>query len=173
MSKGGRGLTDDEKKLWRRVAARVKPRRLPPKHEAAAVVTPRASPTAQPSVKPRAAAPPAKLRTPTPPQNRDAEKRVRRGRVEIGGTLDLHGHNQDTGRAALARFLHGAQARGARTVIVITGVGRTGHGVLKRRLPEWLAESDLRPLVSGFAQAHRTHGGEGAYYIFLRRAGAT
>jgi DNA-nicking Smr family endonuclease len=44
---------------------------------------------------------------------------------------------------------------------------------LKRRLPEWLAERDLRPLVSGFAQAHRAHGGEGAYYVFLKRSDAT
>jgi DNA-nicking Smr family endonuclease len=93
--------------------------------------------------------------------------------VEADGTLDLHGHNQDTGRAALKRFLLAAQARGARAVIVITGAGRGGHGVLKRRVPEWLAERDLRPLVSGFAQAHRAHGGEGAYYVFLRRADAT
>lgn len=98
---------------------------------------------------------------------------MRRGRVEIGGTLDLHGHNQETGQAALSRFLHAAYARGARTVIVITGVGRSGQGVLKRRLPEWLADRELRPLVSGFAQAHRTHGGAGAYYVFLKRADST
>lgn len=58
-------------------------------------------------------------------------------------------------------------------MIVITGVGRGGHGVLKRRLPEWLAAPELSALVTGFAQAHRTHGGEGACYVFLRRSDAT
>lgn len=98
---------------------------------------------------------------------------MRRGRLDIGATLDLHGHNQETGRRALARFLRAAQARGERTVIVVTGVGRRGEGVLRRRLPEWLAASDLRPLVTGLAQAHRTHGGEGAFYVFLRRTETT
>lgn len=94
---------------------------------------------------------------------------MRRGKVEIGATLDLHGHDQDSARLALTRFLRAAQKRGERTVIVVTGVGRSGIGVLRRRLPDWLGERDIRPLVSGFAQAHRSHGGAGAYYIFLKR----
>jgi DNA-nicking Smr family endonuclease len=121
----------------------------------------------------RPAAPPATPRTAAQLQDRGGEKRVRRGKLEIDGTFDLHGHNQATGRAALGRFLCGAQARGARTVIVVTGVGRGGQGALKRRLPEWLVEADLRAVVSGFAQAHRDHGGAGAYYVFLRRRRTT
>jgi DNA-nicking Smr family endonuclease len=89
--------------------------------------------------------------------------------VDVGAALDLHGHTQQTGRAALARFLRAAQARGDRTVIVVTGVGRGGEGILRRSLPEWLAEADLRPLTSGYAQAHRIHGGAGAFYVFVRR----
>jgi DNA-nicking Smr family endonuclease len=166
VSKGGRGLTEDEKKLWRRVAARVRPR---PKAEEPDTAAP--APRAKPSVQ-RACAPALPQRSPrTPPQDRGAEKRVRRGKVEIGGTLDLHGHTQQSARAALIRFLRVAHARGARTVIVVTGVGRARQGVLRQRFPEWLAEGELRPLVSGFAQAHRAHGGEGAFYVFLR-AGA-
>lgn len=94
---------------------------------------------------------------------------MRRGKLEIGASLDLHGHTQDSGRAALGRFLRAASKRGERTVIVITGAGRGGEGVLKRALPEWLAHGDLRALASGFAQAHRSHGGAGAYYVFLKR----
>jgi DNA-nicking Smr family endonuclease len=164
VSKGGRGLTEDEKKLWRRVATRVKTRRPLSKDDEPPAAAARAKPTL---------ARPPNPKTSSILNDRGAEKRVRRGRVEIGGTLDLHGHNQDTGRAALARFLQAAQARSARTVIVITGMGRGGQGVLKRRVPEWLAERDLRTLVSGFAQAHRTHGGEGAYYVFLKRGDAS
>ena len=58
-------------------------------------------------------------------------------------------------------------ARGDRTIIVVTGAGRAGQGVLKQRLPDWLAE--LRPLIAGYAQAHRQHGGAGAFYVFLKR----
>ncbi len=173
MSKGGRGLTEDEKQLWRRVAARVKARRsVRLESDVADAPMAQAGPVGA-QARPQTPHSPPKPRAPAPPQNRGAEKRVRRGRLDIGGTLDLHGHNQTTGRAALTRFLLTSQRRGVRTVIVITGVGRAGHGILKQRLPVWLAEPDLRPLVSGFAQAHRAHGGEGAFYVFLRASRTT
>lgn len=166
MSRRGRDLTPDEKKLWRRVAAHVRTRKpLAPEDEA---------PASEPPPRPKHAvtvAPPAplvKARTPAPPADRGGEKRIRRGKLEIGGSLDLHGHTQESAREALARFLQRAQQRGDRTVIVITGVGRAGQGILKQRLPEWLAERELRGRVSGFAQAHRSHGGAGAYYVFLK-----
>lgn len=171
MTKKRRDLTVEEKKLWRRVATTLKTRRPlpvetedigeepePPKRAAprvAAKVTP--APAARPKMAP-------------PPQNRGNEKRVRRGKLEIGASLDLHGHTQESGRAALVRFIRAAQARGDSTIIVITGVGRGGEGVLKRRFPEWIAERDIRAFITGFAPAHRAHGGAGAFYVFIKRA---
>ncbi|MBL8547236.1 MAG: Smr/MutS family protein [Hyphomonadaceae bacterium] len=170
MTKKQRDLTTDEKKLWRRVAASVKARRPlsvdtddaeepPPVKRVAARIGPKIAVPA-----------PARAKSAPPPQDRGNEKRVRRGKLDIGGSLDLHGHTQESGRGALLRFLRLAQARGDRTVIVITGVGRGGEGVLKRRFPEWVAERDMRAFVSGFAPAHRAHGGAGAFYVFLKRA---
>jgi DNA-nicking Smr family endonuclease len=171
VSKRGRDLTPEEAKLWRGVTDRVRPRRkqaTPP--EEALRVTHKRETAKVPSPSPvRAAA----KRAVSPPQNRGAEKRVRRGKLEIGASLDLHCHTQDSAHATLRRFLRSAQKRGERTVIVVTGVGRAGEGVLKRRLPDWLAEPELRAIVSGFAQAHRTHGGSGAFYVFLKRAPST
>jgi DNA-nicking Smr family endonuclease len=172
VSKKQRDLTVDEKKLWRRVAASVKTRRPLPADAHDAEEQPAPKRSAAPVVtKATAAAPPKLKPTAPPPQHRGNEKRVRRGKLEIGAKLDLHGHTQETGRAALGRFLRAAQRRGDRTVIVITGVGRGGEGgVLKRRLPEWLAEPDVRVFVSGYAPAHRAHGGAGAFYVFIKRA---
>lgn len=150
--------------LWRRVAATVKARSAAPFDSS--------GPRPPPAKPPRAqkAAPVARDAShKAPPVDRGGEKRVRRGKLDVGGTLDLHGHNQATGRAALARFVNAASARGERTIVVVTGIGRAGEGVLKQRLPEWLAEPDLRALVSGYAQAHRAHGGGGAFYVFLKR----
>ncbi|MEQ1709410.1 MAG: Smr/MutS family protein [Terricaulis sp.] len=172
MSKKKRDLTSDETRLWRRVAASVKPRRAD-SVEAEPLPSTR---TQKPITRklPPADAPPAPryVLAPilTPPADRAAEKRVRRGKLDIGATLDLHGHTQVTARAALTRFLRAAQARGDKTVIIVTGIGRAGEGVLKRCLPEWLGRSDVRPLVSGYAQAHRAHGGAGAFYLFIKRA---
>ena len=169
MSKNGRDLTSEERSLWRRVASTVKVRRPLPDHhelEPAAKAPPRRSGTHEPL--PRAA-PPSRPAASRPLQNRAAEKRVRRGDVDIGATLDLHGHTQDSAVAALTRFLQRAQKRGDRAVIVVTGVGRGGEGVLKRMFPTWLAAKDIRSLVAGYAPAHRSHGGSGAFYVFIKR----
>jgi len=171
VSRKKRELSSDEKQLWRRVAASVKPRRPQPKHVEEEAPTPvRAVKPLAPTPAVKRVAAPRLAPKPEPPlANRGAEKRVRRGKLEIDATLDLHGHTQESGYAALARFQQSAQRREARVVLVVTGVGRTGEGVLRKRLPDWLAARELKPLISGYAQAHRAHGGSGAYYVFLRR----
>ena len=77
----------------------------------------------------------------------------------------------------------GAAARGWRNVLVITGKGRRPQGddtdwaatiegqrgVLKRIVPNWLAEPDMRAIVVSYTDAHVRHGGEGALYVRLRR----
>lgn len=164
MSKRKRELSEDEAKLWGRATAHVKARqrRTHAADERPAPVAPKPK---QESVK----APAPRASANAPPGDRGGEKRVRRGKLEIDASVDLHGHTQESARAALSRFLVAAHKRGARTVIVVTGAGRMGQGVLRQRLPEWLGAAPLRAMVTGFAQAHRQHGGAGAYYVFLKK----
>jgi DNA-nicking Smr family endonuclease len=164
-------LSAEDEALWRRIVDSVKP--LKPR-------APTAAPADLDAGRPIANhAPPARRmapvavshpkRAPSAPADRGGEKRVRRGKVDIWGSLDLHGYRQDEARAALGRFLVRAQADGGRVVIVVTGKGRGGEtGVLKARTPDWLAAPDLRAIVSGIAPAHPRHGGGGAMYVFLR-----
>jgi DNA-nicking Smr family endonuclease len=91
------------------------------------------------------------------------------GREPLGGRVDLHGLSQDRARSVLTTFIEGASARGDRGVLVITGKGALGDGVLRRRVPEWLAAAPLRPLIAGVSEAHRRHGGAGALYVALKR----
>ena len=99
-------------------------------------------------------------------------RRIARAREPIGARLDLHGHDQDRARAALHAFVARAHAEGLRAVLVITGKGRAGgRGVLRERVPEWLAEAPSRAAVAGVSQAEPRHGGEGALYVALKRAG--
>ena len=95
--------------------------------------------------------------------------RIAKAREEIGGRIDLHGMTQDRARAALEAFLHRAWEEGYRAVLVITGKGVQGDGVLRRHAPEWLAAAHLSQIVAGISEAHRRHGGEGALYVALKR----
>lgn len=169
MSKRRRELSGEEKWLWRRVAETLKTQKpLPeaPADDAAPAPTRVSAVVAAALLKPA----PAAKRPARAPADRGGEKRVRRGRLAVDASFDLHGHTLASGRAALLNFIEAAFARGDRTLIVITGVGRSGEGVLRRALPEWLAAPEIRALIAGYAQAHRSHGGAGAYYVFLKRA---
>jgi len=107
------------------------------------------------------------------------KQRLMRGRVELDGTIDLHGMRQVEAHAALTRFIHARHARGDRTLLVITGKGlkKLGddaaviveRGVLRQMLPIWLSEPALAPLVAGWDVAAQGHGGDGAFYVRLRR----
>jgi DNA-nicking Smr family endonuclease len=97
------------------------------------------------------------------------KRRLTRERDPLDLVLDLHGLDQDRARAVLHRFLLRAQDDGARAVLVITGKGVQGDGILRRRAPEWLAEPAVRSVVAGVSEAHRRHGGAGALYVALKR----
>lgn len=102
---------------------------------------------------------------------------MRRGKLEIAERLDLHGLTQERARAMVVRLVMKLSGEGGGVALIVTGKGgrlangEAAPGVLKQRLPEWLAAPDLRAYVSGFALAHLRHGGGGAYYVFVRRLG--
>ena len=174
-----RPLRPEETRLWAVVTATVRPSpgRAPPP-EAPPPVAVELLKVAQTGAKPPAAdtrttsrpLPPAPQPSHPPDTIEPRRKhRIARGREVIEARLDLHGLDQDRARARLLDFLLEAQARGSRAVLVITGKGYAGQGVLRRRTPEWLADPKLRSVVAGLSPAETHHGGEGAFYIALKR----
>ena len=171
-----RRLHPDELRLWRTVASTVRAfdgRALPEPEP----TTPVPGKTVRVAEAPAAASAtlrPALARKPLAAPHiiePNRERRIMLGREAIGARLDLHGMDQDQARAQLSAFLVRAQAEGHRAVLVITGRGRAGGGILRRRVPDWLGEAPLRGLVAGISVAHRRHVGEGAFYVALKRKG--
>ena len=112
--------------------------------------------------------------------DKKAFKKLSRGKLTPEARLDLHGMTLAQAQPALTRFVMTSQAKGMRLVLVITGKGKSGgdefgpipyrKGVLKDQVPRWLASAPLKPIVLQVAQAHGSHGGAGAYYVYLRKA---
>jgi DNA-nicking Smr family endonuclease len=78
-------------------------------------------------------------------------------------------------------FLQTAHKRGDRLVLVVTGKGARlsagsfdleprSRGVLKTMVPRWLGEPQFSRLIADLRGAHRRHGGDGALYVYLRKA---
>ena len=187
-----RTMRPEERALWSRVAKSVTP--ISPDRvrnlEEPAPAKPPAAP--KPGMETAARAydtglqPPTRQRAPAAydpplPHDRSGEKRVRRGRLDLDGRIDLHGLTQAQALRSLRHFLQMAHASGYRTVLVITGKGFKSRereaapwevveepGVLRRKLPEWLCLPEFSQYVSGFATSHARHGGSGAFYVTLR-----
>lgn len=115
--------------------------------------------------------------TPLAPLERRLKKQLASGRTGVDDVIDLHGMTQAQAHHALNAFMWRAAEDGARIVLVITGKGGPqdafGHsmerGVLRRNVPHWLKEAQLRPIVLSVEEAARPHGGSGALYVRLRR----
>jgi DNA-nicking Smr family endonuclease len=165
-----RRLTPDERRIWSRVArtVRLAPGRAVDPEEAEA--PPPVLSGSQPLLAPQAQPQKPKSHRPTPPEDLSGQRRIRRGQNEIDARIDLHGHTQDTAHREVIDFILRQASLGARCVLVITGKGRLGTGVLRARLFDWIADPDLRPFIAGYASAHPRHGGSGAVYLFLRSA---
>lgn len=104
------------------------------------------------------------------------EPRLRRrivgGREEIDAKIDLHGLTQSDAHPVLETFIQRSFSRGFRTVLVITGKGRSkgSEGVLRRMVPFWLNQPELKILVAGWDESSAHHGGAGALYVRLKNA---
>ncbi|MFN3213304.1 MAG: Smr/MutS family protein [Henriciella sp.] len=157
----GRKLSDQEKRAWAAASRNVTP-----------MSGRRGTPSGTARKKDDAEPLPLKLsrkKSHAVPQNRQNERSVRRGRQAISASFDLHGHTRDSAFRVLPGFLSREQAKGSQCVIVITGKGKEGQGVLRQAFLNWLELPEARGLISGYAPAHAKHGGSGAWYVFLRR----
>lgn len=149
---------------------------------------PKPHPVAQPSASAKA--------PPLADFDRKKARHIGAGRIEIDARIDLHGLRQSEAHAALRRFILTSHGRGCRWVLVITGKGaplsqsrepdddggawwRRGlatlgygsegeRGVLRRNVPRWLSEPELRSFIVSYTTAAVRHGGDGALYVHLR-----
>ncbi len=169
---------DDDTTLWLRVTRSVTPLR-------------NRSPVADPPAEPPRPAVTARHRQPTgsTPRktvarplapgvvdglDRRQADRFKRGQLAIENRLDLHGFTQREAHAELQAFLAHSQERNYRVVLLITGKGQRGPleertGVLRRLVPEWLNEPSMRRRIVALAPARPQHGGDGAYYLYLKK----
>lgn len=173
-----RPLTAEERTLWAKVIATVRPLRSqsaaiePAPEPPASIAAPGApigiaAPPARPA--PKAAAKPGETLDGT------WDRRLSRGGVQPDFTVDLHGHNLAAAYDLLDRKLEAAIAMEARIILLITGKPPSddrrpvARGAIRAAVGDWLASSRHAGRIAAVRGAHPRHGGAGALYIVLRR----
>lgn len=175
MEKPNRMSKDDDKNdpLWREIIKGIKPLKrdhapLPRQKRI------RLEKTLPPRERPLPYRPPA-----TGIDHR-TENKLQRGNMRIEARLDLHGMTQDRAHQTLRQFITQCVHNHKRCVLVITGKGKaeaadsndgaaSKGGVLRQAVPRWLEEPGLAGHILKISPAQPRHGGDGAFYILLRR----
>jgi len=103
---------------------------------------------------------------------------LKRGKIKPEKILDLHGLTSVEAKTKAIEFTKINLNLGLRLLLIITGKGKIKindlnkeglkTGVLRKSLKSWLYESDLRPYILGIVSSHINHGGEGAFYVYLK-----
>jgi DNA-nicking Smr family endonuclease len=187
-----RALTAEEAGLWAAAMRDAKQhrRRAMRDHEPSTEKKPPGLPSApaanlpakSPSLTPPAPQPkPLSVPPPIDTFDHRHKRKLSRNIETIDSRIDLHGMRQSEAYPALRRFLFACAARGDRNVLVITGKGTRAEmermrdftaeerGVLRRLVPQWLGEPELRGIVISYTTAGPRHGGDGALYVRIRK----
>jgi len=104
-----------------------------------------------------------------PALERKREKNMRQGNIEIDGKIDLHGMTQSKAFDSLAAFMQRQVKANKRHLLIVTGKGRSGEGVLRRNLKNWLSQLPESKSILALRPAAPQHGGDGAFYVVLRK----
>ena len=196
MARRRKGLSDDDRALWKRVAATTNPmheRRQPMPRDPVTTFDPQPQPNASGGFAPfrigETATGALSVHVPSreiaeevngAPVRMDTgtHKKMIRGKLTPEARIDLHGMTLDQAHPRLVDFVMEASSAGKRLVLIITGKGRNRdaegpiperRGRLRHQVPLWLNTPPCNAVVLDIRTAHLRHGGEGAYYVYLKR----
>ena len=104
-------------------------------------------------------------------------KRIKNGKITIDGTMDLHGFSLKEAEARLLQFVGESFQLRKRLLLIITGKGSNSkpnvHGktkTIKSEINNWLSDHFYNDKVQYISKALDRHGGEGAFYFFLKKS---
>ena len=164
-NKNSRILSSDEKSIWKKVAKTIAPRKSEKGHGSSkpSISTPEFENMLRLPVEKKGPKEKNKLKI-----DINQDKKTRRGRVQIEAQIDLHDMTLSQARIKLYQMIKTAKTNNNKCILIITGKGFRGEGVLRGSFVEWVNDSKVRDLIATYAPAHRKHGGTGAWYIFLK-----
>lgn len=178
-----RRLAPEEKALWGKVMATVKPlvvarvvvQSAPLQVEKPKVAAPQAV------VRKKSEQPKALVVAPVKPPAQNTldsawDRRIHKGAIVPDISVDLHETNLSGAYARLDNTLEQAIHQKLRVVLLVTGKPREhdrasgqGRGAIAAVMRDWLASSRHASSISAVRNAHPRHGGAGALYIVLKR----
>jgi DNA-nicking Smr family endonuclease len=101
--------------------------------------------------------------------NKSTERKLKNGNFEIDAKIDLHGLRVIEAEKLLYSFLLNQYSKNNRNILVVSGKGLMGKGVIRSNIRNWFKGEVLSKIIYVFNSAAPKDGGEGAFYVKLRK----
>ena len=95
-------------------------------------------------------------------------KLLNKRKIEPDGIIDLHGLKLQEAKLILKNYVFQAYNNDRRNILIITGKGLNKTGALKKEVPIWLNEREIKKILISYENAPKSFGGEGALIIRLK-----
>ena len=112
----------------------------------------------------------------------DLKKRIKKGSFHIDKKIDFHGKSLLESEERFNNSIIKSYNSGRRCLLFVTGKGlfksknyeesnkpKLYHGIIRASFVEWARSKKFSKYILSFEQASIEHGGDGAFYVYLRK----
>ncbi len=115
-------------------------------------------------------------------ENIDLKKGIKKGSFHIDKKIDFHGKSLLESEEQFNNTIIESYNSGQRCLLFVTGKGlfksknykesdnpKLYHGIIRSSFVEWARSKKFSKYILSFEQASIKHGGDGAFYVYLRK----
>ena len=115
-------------------------------------------------------------------ENIDLKKAVKKGSFQIDKKIDFHGKSLSESEERFNSTILECYKKNQRCLLFVTGKGlfksknyeqndkpKLYHGIIRSTFVEWAKSKKFSKYILSFEQASIQHGGDGAFYVYLRK----
>ena len=112
----------------------------------------------------------------------DLKKNIKKGLFNIDKKIDFHGKTLVESEERFNNTILECYSSGKRCLLFVTGKGlfkskniksidkpKLYYGIIRSSFVEWAKSKKFSKYILSFEQASKEHGGEGAFYVYLRK----
>ena len=112
----------------------------------------------------------------------DLKKGIKKGSFYIDKKIDFHGRSLLESEDLFNNTIIESYNSGQRCLLFVTGKGlyksknyeesdkpKLYHGIIRSSFAEWVSSKKYSKYILSFEQASIEHGGDGAFYVYLRK----
>jgi len=113
-------------------------------------------------------------------QNANILKKLKKGKIKIDKKVDLHGYTLKEAEEKFYDEISSSYLEDRRCILFITGMGlgrmattstnkKLFYGKIRSNIQNWAEKPEHKNKILSYTRAHISHGGEGSFYVYLRK----